>query len=75
MKFCSRSIIILHLYYTSHYYVCQGSVIIFIPSQKNLTKNRLLAYFSSVVLKSEISQNFNEIVGEIERWVEILDKK
>ncbi len=29
----------------------------------------LQSLFYSVVLKSEISKNFNEIVGEIERWV------
>jgi len=28
--------------------------------------------FLLVVLKSEISQNFYEIIGEIERWAEIL---
>jgi len=27
--------------------------------------------FALVVLKSEISQNFNEIIGEIEKWAEI----
>jgi hypothetical protein len=30
------------------------------------------ANFPIVVLKSEISQNFNEIIGEIEKWAEIL---
>jgi hypothetical protein len=29
--------------------------------------------FCFVVLKSEISQNFNEIIGEIEKWVKILE--
>lgn len=28
--------------------------------------------FKFAVLKSEICQNFNEIVGEIEKWAEIL---
>jgi len=30
--------------------------------------------FLFVVLRSEISQNFNEIIEEIGKWVEILDK-
>jgi len=29
--------------------------------------------FLYVVLKSEISQNFNEIIGEIGKWAEILE--
>jgi len=29
-------------------------------------------FFISTVFKNEILQNFDEIVGEIERWVEIL---
>jgi len=28
--------------------------------------------FICVVLRSEISQNFNEIIGEIGKWAEIL---
>lgn len=39
-----------------------------------LQNKRELASASSpvVVLKSEICQNFDEIIGEIEKWVEIL---
>jgi|GEM_PF-2280918 hypothetical protein len=34
----------------------------------------MLSIFYYVVLKSDISQNFDEIIGEIERWAEVLDK-
>lgn len=34
----------------------------------------LLDVFLFVVLKSEISKNFDGIVGEVEKWAEILEK-
>jgi len=32
-----------------------------------------MSFFNLVVLKSEISQNFDGIIEEIEKWAEILE--